>query len=154
MDNPKVDLSAPSDTDSRPEKGVLIVDDEPMIIRVLERVLRSVFRKEFPYKLKTLGKAENGKEALRIIQSGISPDVILSDMMMPEGTGKDLFDQLDDDLRERIIFMSGGVPNSFPDLEEFLETRKKAGLFLKKPDCFSGIEVIRNAVLQVLSGKN
>ena len=56
-----------------PIPRILIVDDEPVVRRALKRVL---------YAYRVL-EAENGKEALRIIQEE-PPDLVITDLNMPE----------------------------------------------------------------------
>ncbi|MFT2090534.1 HD domain-containing phosphohydrolase [Paraglaciecola sp. 2405UD69-4] len=62
-------------SDDRPK--LLIVDDEPVNLRVLNQTLNENYRLTF---------AKSGKEALRLV--GLDrPDLILLDVMMPEMTG-------------------------------------------------------------------
>lgn len=57
---------------------VLLVEDDPLIIRLYTRILQlNNFAVE---------KAENGKAALEILQT-FKPDIILLDIMMPEMNG-------------------------------------------------------------------
>lgn len=63
-----------------------------------------------------------GREALDRIAAGERFDVILSDLMMPDVTGMDLYDQLSistPDQATRMVFLTGGA---FTDrAREFLE---------------------------------
>lgn len=62
-------------SDDRPK--LLLVDDEPANLRVLNQTLNATYRLSF---------AKSGKEALRLV--GLDkPDLILLDVMMPEMTG-------------------------------------------------------------------
>ncbi|GAA5139712.1 response regulator [Thalassotalea piscium] len=63
---------------------ILIVDDEPVNLRVLKQVLQEEYRLIF---------AKSGAEALRLAQSK-KPNLILLDIMMPDITGLDVCQQL------------------------------------------------------------
>ena len=83
---------------------VLVIDDEPAILRAMLRVLHD-------HEVVCVGRAE---AALAEIASGAQFDVILTDVMMPGMTGVDLFDTLRTShaaLAARVIFMTGGVPD-------------------------------------------
>ncbi|MBB4285764.1 response regulator [Roseospira goensis] len=66
-------------SDSRPL--VLVVDDEPMNIKVLVDLLENDYR---------LAVAKTGHQALQRLESGPVPDLILLDVMMPGMDGHDL----------------------------------------------------------------
>ncbi|MEQ9364049.1 MAG: response regulator [Leptospirales bacterium] len=57
--------------------SVLIVDDEPTNLRILEAVLSPIYR---------VYAARSGPDAIRIVQDQ-NPDAILLDVMMPEMNG-------------------------------------------------------------------
>lgn len=59
----------------RPRGHVLVVDDELPIAWAVQSLLED---EEFEVSV-----ASNGKEALEAIQSGLQPDVIVLDLMMP-----------------------------------------------------------------------
>jgi signal transduction histidine kinase len=82
---------------------VLVVDDEPMIVKAIDRTLRGGHE---------VVTATFASEALERIQRGERFDVILCDLMMPEMTGMDLHAELVRlcvDQAERMIFLTGGV---------------------------------------------
>ena len=61
--------------------GVLIIDDEPVIQKLIEQVLRQLG-------VNQIAKALNGVEAMNLLQKKQRiPDVILCDMQMPEMNG-------------------------------------------------------------------
>lgn len=100
---------------------VLVVDDEPMVSRLVERALGQVHR---------ITSAMSGAEALAKLQAGERYDVILCDLMMPVMTGMDLYDKvqaLAPDQAERMVFLSGGAFTK--RAREFLERRPS----LEKP---------------------
>jgi len=87
----------------RQRARVVIVDDEPAMARAIERGL------SVHHEVCTL---TNGKEALARIQAGEHFDVIISDLMMPEMTGMELYEQIhrtSPEVAERMIFMTGGA---------------------------------------------
>lgn len=82
---------------------VLVIDDEPVIIKSVKRVLSS------EHDVITTTSAE---EALKRIQEGERFDVILCDLMMPHMTGMDLYAALFQhvvDQAQRVIFLTGGA---------------------------------------------
>ena len=68
---------------------LMIVDDDPGVSRMLERVLR-----EEGYETVLAG---DGLAALEILQRGIVPAVILLDLMMPRMGGLELVERLERD---------------------------------------------------------
>lgn len=60
------------------KKSILIVDDMPENITILNGILESEY---------TISAAKNGKEVLKLINKGYIPDLILLDVMMPEMDG-------------------------------------------------------------------
>jgi PAS domain S-box-containing protein len=104
----------------RKRARVLVVDDEPSILRSLERLLG---------KQHDLTVAQSGREALALLHAGLHYDLVLCDLMMPEVSGIDVWEQLDDDQRSRIVFMTGGTFT--PRAEQFLEESRPP--VLEKP---------------------
>jgi CheY-like chemotaxis protein len=81
---------------------VLAVDDEPHVLRSIQRALAS----------HEVVVADCGREALTRLAGDTGFDVILCDLMMGDMTGMDLHQQLarrSADLAARIVFMTGGV---------------------------------------------
>jgi CheY-like chemotaxis protein len=82
---------------------VLVVDDEPMIATAIGRTLGLDH---------DVVLASAAATALRRIEQGEQFDVILCDLMMPQMTGMDLYDEL---VRawpgqaDRMVFLSGGA---------------------------------------------
>jgi two-component system, cell cycle sensor histidine kinase and response regulator CckA len=83
---------------------VLVVDDEPHMLRLLRRQLQALGC--------TVLEATNGPEALRQLQSRRGAvDLVLSDIVMPGMNGTELADQiLADHPDQCVILMSGQVP--------------------------------------------
>jgi two-component system alkaline phosphatase synthesis response regulator PhoP len=61
------------------EKKVLVVDDEPHILLILEKVLKKHGCDVY--------KAENGEKALKILKHQNDFDIIILDIMMPDVNG-------------------------------------------------------------------
>lgn len=94
--------------------SVLVVDDEPMIGRVLEITLQP------EHDVKSVTSAES---ALALLERGDAFDVILCDLSMPGMTGQDLHEHLRrtrPDVASRMIFMSAGART--PEGAAFLES--------------------------------
>ena len=86
---------------TRPPR-VLIVDDEPLIRRMLTRVLEADVE---------VSAASNGAEAFKLFYQGARFDVVLCDIWMPGMNGVELLAavrQLDPAQAERFAFMTGG----------------------------------------------
>jgi signal transduction histidine kinase len=83
---------------------VLIIDDEPIIARAIQRALEGD-------KHETIAVTRGG-DALELIERGERFDVIVCDLMMPEMTGADLhaaLKQIAPDQARAIIFLTGGA---------------------------------------------
>ena len=80
---------------------ILLVEDEDVVLRVLERSLR-----KDGY---TLLVARNGREALQIVeQHGAAIDLIISDIVMPEMGGREMAESLKQRrFMKPVLFMSG-----------------------------------------------
>jgi len=81
---------------------VLAVDDEPHVLRSIQRALGG----------HDVTVAECGRDALTRLESDAGFDVILCDLMMDDMTGMDLHARLrarSAELAGRIVFMTGGV---------------------------------------------
>ncbi len=82
---------------------VLVIDDEPLVLKATVRLLRE--------KHDAIG-ASSAREAIALLENGERFDVIVCDLLMPEMTGMDFFKQLTErwpHLAKRVAFVSGGV---------------------------------------------
>ena len=120
--------AAALDETSRAPRGgrrarVLVVDDEPLIVRALELQLGTSHDVE---------TTTSARDALARIREGKRYDVILCDLMMPDVTGMDLYDALEahgGGLADCMVFMTGGVFT--PRAEAFLSRIRN--VTLEKP---------------------
>jgi PAS domain S-box-containing protein len=104
---------------------VLVVDDEPGVCLVLKRTLGRDH---------AVDVCEDGLAALRAIQSGARYDVILCDLMMPQMTGLQLYENLAEqapDQAARMVFLTGGAFTDSTRL--FLEKTTRPVLFKPCP---------------------
>lgn len=78
----------------------MIVDDEPLARRGIKQLLA-------PHKdVEVTAEARNGNEALRVLRSGPSVDLLFLDVQMPELDGFAVLRQLDADKLPAVIFVT------------------------------------------------
>jgi CheY-like chemotaxis protein len=83
---------------------ILIADDEPSLVRTLELALGQDRHR--------VVAAASGREAIDQIDSDGDFDLILCDLMMPNGSGADVYAHVEKtrpDLCARMVFMTGGT---------------------------------------------
>jgi two-component system, cell cycle sensor histidine kinase and response regulator CckA len=86
----------------REQRRILMVDDEPMLLRSVRRLLPE-------YELVCV---ESAKKALALLDAGKPFDLIVSDVMMPEMSGIDFYEALCARYPEearRVVFVTGGA---------------------------------------------
>jgi CheY-like chemotaxis protein len=92
---------------------VLVVDDEPMVALAVRRTLESQH---------DVSIASRAQDALEMLRAGQRFDVILCDVMMPNVTGIDFFNELRalaPSEVDKIVFLTGGAFAS--QARQFLE---------------------------------
>ena len=114
----------------------MVIDDDPMILRSLKRVLNG----------HDLTLMPGGREALAHLAQDQSFDIILCDLMMPNVTGMDVYKTLSQEspeLAKRIVFLSGGAvtPQAQRLLQEAPNRRYEKPLSPAELD-----EILRSAV--------
>ena len=85
---------------------VLVVDDEPAILSALRRILA---------KEHEVVALSDGREALKLLESGARFDVVFCDLMMPHLDGPDLYARvraIDPAFADRFVFITGGATES------------------------------------------
>ena len=118
-------------------RTILVIDDEPSIVRGLSRLLR-----QEGYQVE---KASNGCEALAQLQRQ-RYDVILTDLRMPKLDGRAFYTRLRQcapALSQRVIFLTGVSDD--PDHQAFLVQSGRP--WLRKP---YPIAALRRAIAQML----
>lgn len=119
-----------------PSARVLLIDDEVLVLRALTRALS---RK---HEVTTKGSVA---EAAALLEEDRAFELILCDFMMPNQTGQDLYEIVEErwpELLPRLVFMTGGVFSS--EGRTFME--EKSLTVLPKPLDLSDVE-------EVLSGR-
>ena len=110
-----------------PPQTVLVVDDNPHVVRLLTRMLKA----QYP-SLRVL-EAFGGKEGLEVIRSA-RPDVVLLDLLMPEMSGYDLLEEVANDeaiaKTQTIIVSVRSVEQESPPIVGELRLRRQAGFSL------------------------
>jgi len=122
-------------------QSILLVDDEPMILRVMRMALEKV-----GYEVNT---AIDGRDAFEKI-SASPPDILITDIEMPRMTGKELCLQIQETMPDRKfpIFVSTSLTA--------LEHREWSGkipnlVFLEKP---ISIRKLRTAISNFFAAEN
>jgi two-component system response regulator YesN len=70
-------------------KKIIIVDDEPIVIEALKKLINW---NENGYEI--IGSASNGKHAIELINNGLIPDIVITDISMPVMDGLELINYL------------------------------------------------------------
>lgn len=106
---------------STPTAGILVIDDDPVVTRMLCRVLSK----------HTVVVSHTGHDAIeRLRKQGF--DLILCDLTMPGMSGMDFYEQVRSisvELAQRVVFMTGGAFTA--ESHEFLT--RLPNTWLEKP---------------------
>lgn len=104
-------------------KKILIVDDAPQNIKVLNSILKGEYK---------TAAATSGKAALEVASQEPMPDLILLDVIMPEMDGIEVFKRLKDGEKTKdipIIFVT-----SKNEIDTILDSNEYDGInYLTKP---------------------
>ncbi|MGC9526527.1 MAG: ATP-binding protein [Limnospira sp.] len=130
IDNKKMPTFVPAATSTHPVDAnknqfkILIVDDDPVNLQVLENYL---YLENY-----AVTRANNGPEALEILEAGFIPDLILMDVMMPRMTGYEVTQKIRETwLPHQLPIMMLTAKNRVSDLVFGLEVG--ANDYLSKP---------------------
>jgi two-component system, NarL family, response regulator LiaR len=117
-----MEKSGRNSTDVQPRLRILVVDDDPLVRRMIRDVLR-------PAGILVVGEAHNGRDALRAARY-YKPDIILLDVMLPGIDGITALEQMvaDDQIDAKIVVLS---VRGEKDLG-YLALRKGASGYLNK----------------------
>ena len=110
-----------------PPQTVLVVDDNPHVVRLLTRMLKA----QYP-SLRVL-EAFGGQEGLEVLRSA-RPDVVLLDLLMPEMSGYDLLEEMAHDeaiaKTQTIIVSVRSVEEESPPIVGELRLKRQTGFSL------------------------
>lgn len=123
--------------------SALYVEDDPIVQRTLVRVLKMMYRGTVDLSLTPVDTLEKAKSVL----STKSFDLIMSDVMLPDGTGVDLHTWVTENLVEyegRFIFCSGGLS---AELKSYIQN--SGCPFLAKPITVVELKEVWDRILQV-----
>jgi two-component system cell cycle sensor histidine kinase/response regulator CckA len=131
--------------DPAERRTVLVIDDEPALAAMIARML------EDDYDVKV---TSDGRKALALIRMEQPRfDVILCDLMMPNLTGSQVFDQARSEqpgIEARFIFMTGGVFT--PWAADFLAKSHRP--CLEKPFAYDALRAVVRVVDDALDAKH
>lgn len=112
---------------------LLLLDDEPLILGMLGRVLKRRWQ---------VTCLEESREALELLsRPEVDFDVVICDLMMPGISGMELADELErlrPDLRKRMLFLTGGAVTA--TAEAFLQ--REDVRYLEKPVDVAELELV------------
>jgi len=115
---------APAQVTNGDGLNILLVEDEPDVLRMLERQLKSVGHR--------VSTATSGDQALDRIKGGLAPDLVLSDVVMPGALqGPELAHRIHEILPHVALIFISGHPKETPpgaELEQFADA-----IILSKP---------------------
>ncbi len=104
---------------------ILIIDDEPMILEGLQQALELEGHKTY--------SAANGEDAVSLIEAGLRPDLVITDIIMPEKDGIEVIWSIQEKIPDtKIIAISGGGRISATDHLKIAE-KLGANSVLTKP---------------------
>jgi two-component system, cell cycle sensor histidine kinase and response regulator CckA len=108
-------------SDSQHGQTVLVVDDEPFILRYIEKALSMA-----KYKVRT---ANSEDQALAVLNEQ-KIDLVLTDIVMGDSDGFRLATRIEErNSGLPVVFMTGAVPETNQNAQEL----RRAGLLLSKP---------------------
>jgi len=124
----------------KPQQKVLVVDDEPKIVEVVESYLETAGF--------TVSHAYNGKDALEAFEK-LNPDLLILDLMLPDISGEELCNIIRKKSRVPIIMLTAKVEE-----DDILQGLKiGADDYITKPFSVRQLMARVNAVLRRVSNE-
>jgi PAS domain S-box-containing protein len=93
----------PAVTAAKPRGRVLVIDDEPLVVQAITRVLSTSH---------DVTAVQSGRAAVEVLVGGATFDVVLCDLMMPGMGGAEVYEWIASeraDLLPRFVFLTGGA---------------------------------------------
>ena len=141
---PTADVPAAAPKPAAPKAAargrLLVIDDEPLVGLALKRALQREH---------DVTVLQSGRVALERLRAGEQYDALVSDLLMPDCTGMELYEELctlSPRLAERTLFLTGGAFTE--GAREFLE--RPAIRSMEKP---FDVDLLRAAVRELVDGK-
>ena len=134
------DLLAALDRLENETKTILIVDDEPDVLRLFRRMLASAGRN---YRVLRASSARQARQ----IMADTKPDVVLSDLVMPEQDGYQLIAEMKADPALRdipIVVTSARDPSSQPTVSKSLAVVRGGGIAI--PQLLTAVSTLVSAL--------
>lgn len=100
---PRASTLPPPAREPQDQPRVLVIDDEPMMLRSYKRTLQRSFE---------VVTCESGRDALERLATNRDFRVVLCDMTMPDIDGQRFYERLESvapELRDRVVFCTGGA---------------------------------------------
>jgi DNA-binding NtrC family response regulator len=121
-DDQPIDMESPQvKPDFQDGRTVLVVDDDPFILRYIEKAL-SIAK----YKVRT---ADSEDQALAVLNEQ-QIDLVLTDIVMGDSDGFRLAARIEErNSGLPVVFMTGAVPET----DQYAQELRRAGLLLRKP---------------------
>jgi CheY-like chemotaxis protein len=115
-----------------------VVDNDPTMSRTARRILGEEH---------DVVTVENGRQALDLLGNGRDFDVVLCDLMMPQVSGMEVYEEMrerDEAQAARIVFITGGAFT--PRAREFLDSVSNHRL--EKPFDARGLRALVNGLVR------
>lgn len=116
---------------------VLIIDDEPLVRRSLQKAMKS--------RGHTIFEAEDGKAGLKMWQKHL-PELVFLDILMPGLSGPEVLNSIDTNIRSSTKVVLISAYSGSHDVKEALNLG--ADLYIRKPfdDIFRVVETVEKLV--------
>lgn len=119
---------------------ILVVDDDRQVLGVLRRVLE-----RHGYRVLS---ASDGREALEVLDTHqLKPNLVLTDIVMPEVSGPELVAQLEEmEFKVPIIYMSAYAPREIADRYGLHESTPRYRLLVKPFQLNDVLQAVRESL--------
>ena len=124
-------------------KKIMIVDDNVDLIYTVKKIFE-----EFSDQYEIIG-ADSGKKCIEFLKNDVKPDLILLDIMMPEMTGWEVYNQLKENELWRnipVVFLTARTDKAAIDAGRFLGED-----YIEKP---FEINDVKKRINKILDNKN